>query len=345
MSEYKRFIAYVYEYMQEQKGSNRGFIKVEARNGVCKMDFHLTGIQGQDKCKIYAYAREGKECRAIFLGACAPKSDKLECRVQTGEDQIGKTSYKLGDLGGIILLGEGQRMYGTEWDDIPIRIQEFSFTWQEHEEALSPQRADQQAVEEKPSDTSGSENQQKEGEGATEQPVQEETIEEAAEAVVQEQSLAKEKVQESGEAAETRKPELTIEEIQQMEDIRQLKEEKEEFRPFCDQDMMECYKITPRDLERISRRDQALVNNNFLTHGYYNYHHLLFGREKETKQYILGVPGIYDHQEKFMAVMFGFPNFKAASLPEEEEAASQMGQFGYWYRLIDTPDLYQGDSF
>ena len=119
MSEYKRFIAYVYEYMQEQKGSNRGFIKVEARNSVCKMDFHLTGIQGQDKCSIYAYAREGKECRAIFLGSCAPRGDKLECRVQTSEEQIGNTQYKLGDLGGIILLGDGQKMYGTDWDDVP----------------------------------------------------------------------------------------------------------------------------------------------------------------------------------------------------------------------------------
>ena len=340
MSEYKRFIAYVYEYMQEQKGSNRGFIKVEARNSVCKMDFHLTGIQGQDKCSIYAYAREGKECRAIFLGSCAPRGDKLECRVQTSEEQIGNTKYKLGDLGGIILLGEGQKMYGTEWDDVPKRIQEFSFSWMDKEEPTQENRGEGEVppVNESPQEPRKEEVQEeiKESEGVPasqepEQPPVAEVNETASEAGPQE----------TGDSV----PELTIEEIQQIEDIRQLKEEKEAFNPFCDQDMMECYKIIPRDLERISRRDQALANNNFLLHGYYNYHHLLFAREKESKQYILGVPGIYDHQEKFMAVMFGFPNFKAARPSEEEDAASQMGQFGYWYRLIDTPDLYQGDGF
>ena len=50
--------------------------------------------------------------------------------------------YKLGDLGGIILLGEGQKMYGTEWDDVPIRIQEFSFSWMDKEEPTQENRGE-----------------------------------------------------------------------------------------------------------------------------------------------------------------------------------------------------------
>lgn len=44
--------------------------------------------------------------------------------------------------------------------------------------------------------------------------------------------------------------------------------------------------------------------------------------------YVLGVPGIMDPQEKYMAVMFGFPNFKYA----EEESGCQ--PYGYWYRVL-----------
>ena len=41
MSDYKRFVAYLYEYQNQAKGENRGFVRVEARNGTCQMGFQL----------------------------------------------------------------------------------------------------------------------------------------------------------------------------------------------------------------------------------------------------------------------------------------------------------------
>ena len=35
MASYRRFVAYVYKYQKNRKGANCGFIKVEARNGLC----------------------------------------------------------------------------------------------------------------------------------------------------------------------------------------------------------------------------------------------------------------------------------------------------------------------
>ena len=41
MAEYRRFVAYVYEYLKGKKGSNCGFIRVEAWGKVCRMEIHL----------------------------------------------------------------------------------------------------------------------------------------------------------------------------------------------------------------------------------------------------------------------------------------------------------------
>ena len=70
MPGYRRFIAYVYEYVQGKKGDGKGFIKVEARNGICRMSFKLRGIQGRDSAEVraYGYVREGNSARGIFLG-------------------------------------------------------------------------------------------------------------------------------------------------------------------------------------------------------------------------------------------------------------------------------------
>lgn len=114
--------------------------------------------------------------------------------------------------------------------------------------------------------------------------------------------------------------------------------QQEAFEPFGDGEIVECRKIEPRQFSMLNRRDWALRNNRFLIYGYYHFGHLLVGRIRGRKQYILGVPGMYDQQERFMANMFGFPNFKASHLVELPN-----GKGGYWYRLINPPNFNKGN--
>ena len=41
MSDYRRFIAYLYEYPNNRKGGCCGFVRVESQNGFCRMDFQI----------------------------------------------------------------------------------------------------------------------------------------------------------------------------------------------------------------------------------------------------------------------------------------------------------------
>ncbi|MDO4308010.1 MAG: DUF6128 domain-containing protein [Eubacteriales bacterium] len=108
----------------------------------------------------------------------------------------------------------------------------------------------------------------------------------------------------------------------------------EAFQPFGDEEITDCRKLHLTDLARLNRRDAALRNNRFLQYGYYNFGHLLICRRADGR-YILGVPGGYDQQERFMANMFGFPYFK-----ESRYIQLPKGRGGYWYRLINTPDFH-----
>ena len=102
---------------------------------------------------------------------------------------------------------------------------------------------------------------------------------------------------------------------------------------FNDGELTDCRKITPEELCFLGRRACMLRNNRFLQYGYYNFGHLLLCRNT-CGQWILGVPGGYDQQERFMANMFGFSYFK-----ESPNIRIQKGKGGYWYRLIDAPNL------
>ena len=88
---------------------------------------------------------------------------------------------------------------------------------------------------------------------------------------------------------------------------------------FEDDYFYDCVEVTPELLKQLPIEDDAVVNNSFLVHGYYNFKHILFGKVCENDnntRYFIGVPGMYCNRERFMASMFGFCNFKKSHRSE-----------------------------
>jgi len=91
----------------------------------------------------------------------------------------------------------------------------------------------------------------------------------------------------------------------------------------------EIITIKPQDIGLLPRETWGYGNNSFLLHGYYNHRYLIFARLNNPKgqpRFLLGVPGHYYSNEKYMAAMFGFPNFVLSKVQPAGE-----DRFGYWY--------------
>ena len=108
--------------------------------------------------------------------------------------------------------------------------------------------------------------------------------------------------------------------------------------------------IELKDLRELPKQYWYLGNNSFLLHGFFNYRYLLLGKLPDER-WFLGVPGVYQKQERVMAAIFGFPGFLAAGemrgqrmeLPEEtakgnlqaaEETVREL-QPGAWYHVLE----------
>ncbi len=100
------------------------------------------------------------------------------------------------------------------------------------------------------------------------------------------------------------------------------------IRPFRDE--RDYLSIGPSDFVIFSEESYRAVNNSFLLHGYYNYHHLILTRMERRGEilYYAGVPGNYYDREKQVAVMFGFESFECAEEP------AQQGDFGYYMMRV-----------
>ena len=94
-------------------------------------------------------------------------------------------------------------------------------------------------------------------------------------------------------------------------------------------DGCEILVIKPQDIGLLPRENWVYGNNSFLLHGYYSYRYLILarlGKSGERGRYILGVPGHYGNNEKYMAAMFGFDRFVRSTRQPPRDS-----RFGYWY--------------
>lgn len=90
-----------------------------------------------------------------------------------------------------------------------------------------------------------------------------------------------------------------------------------------------------KNLRELPKRYWYLGNNSFLLHGFFNYRYIIIGSIEEERWFI-GIPGIYQHQERVMAAIFGFPEFiPTAVAGERVNGEEPINHFGYWYRFIE----------
>jgi hypothetical protein len=364
MPGYRRFVAYVYEYRKGKKEENCGYIRVEAREQECRMEVHIRcpGLPADALCRLYGLVRTPEGTKGICIHSFETVQDGMECAISGQRDSLDEAGTRLEQIGGLVLLTDGGAFFGTEWDDIPIRQEEFQRSLTQ-EETENGEKGNNEKEHREPNKKLAEE------QTASVTPEKkEELTEEAAKGVSKEkmEEATKEVADERTESVTSQKtePEITAQEAQL-----DMPEERRRpapvllpgnppafseappapsqapsaptpqpalpgvpFEPFTDGVISDCRRLQLKDLRCLLPCDSGLRNNRFLTHGYYSFGHLLLGKTMDG-QYILGVPGGYDQQERFMAGMFGFPYFK-----ESRQIELPGGRGGYWYRLINAPN-------
>lgn len=356
MTDYSRFIAYIYEYVNGIKQYNAGFTKVEVRNGICKLQLMIKNTGRESKVKVYGLVREDGWLLGILLGEGQTQRQRLDLRMMTDSEKIGGTDYPFRRITGLFIQGAEGRAYATAWDEEPIFLEKFVTELPEKEMEVQASEIEEEKVFEE-TEVSGVAQKYEETEVSEAVQRYEEIKEsERKEGGKERQGWENEKVCEKSEAVEEireEKENILSEKnseqcecniIEEKNEIK-LKNPKEEMEkkserwetivhsfsrtdPFSDEEILECVQISPKDLMMICQEEWRLGRNSFLLHGYYNYRHLILGRTKDDR-WILGVPGVYERQEHFVASRFGFAGFKPAKSNKAEEKP-----FGYWCRVL-----------
>lgn len=102
-------------------------------------------------------------------------------------------------------------------------------------------------------------------------------------------------------------------------------------------------RIDLADIKQMPECNRHLLNNNFLLHGFFNYHYLLEKcvKDESGEHYYMGVPGVYEKPERMMAMLFGFMDFEPARQEEltmgrnEKMPENVNRTFGYYLCPIE----------
>lgn len=321
MPEYRRFIAYFYEYIDGKKRKNAGFAKVELRNGMWRILFRLmTDTVPEGSLQVYGFVREQGYLLGFVLGSMQSRREIGEEWAYQADAMIGHEMYRFADLSGIWFKSADGREFITVWDDEGLDTSKFVLELpQDQNKAADTELLLEEAETEENAELSGEETERKTETGSW-----------AEETGMADQP--KHVLQEELKAAETE----DMSEIKRLsgEDkvlsrpmVEEIYQKRKKFSPFQDEEITDCVQILPCDVIRMQQGNWNVGRSSFLQHGFYQYRHLLFGKQKDGN-YIIGVPGEKNPQEQYMAEMFGYDRFKCSQTCECGK------KYGYWYRTL-----------
>lgn len=308
MSAYRRFISYMYDHLQNSKGKNCGFVKIEIKNSRCTISFQLRHAPCQETCNVYLYCPAESE-PFLYAGSIPIQKGNTGQKLTLDSMHMADSDISFSKCAGLLCTDEKGNNCCTSWtDNITIP-------------AYRPQNS---------SDTSSKKGAPETTSEAVFETTPEIIVAETPEIIPQTMpeetsEIISETISETmSERADSNTQSKSFPEI-----WAHLQAELPALDPFEDNAIVETIRITPSDLGYLQCCKIELEANQFLLHGYKNYHHLILGRIHGETQYIIGIPGVYDPQEQFMAKMFGFPCFKPI-----RECRRKNGQFGYWLRCF-----------
>ena len=368
MAGMKRCVTYIYAYEEEKKGSNVGFARIEIRGQDARIEIHLRGVYAASAaCRVYLFRREaagGKEAAGrkeaagvtgVLVGEMKLANGSGDGAVVLQGGRVGASPYGITEMEGLFFVIGEERILMSRWrEGAPFKVSLSGFReWQPEEkeekaaekgtvaENVAQKKAQEAAVvqAEQNSRMAAQEMAQRKQGGAA--PVQsEQNSRMAAKGMAQDvPSGSGMETAAAGEETEAiHATELPMRNLFPEYDWNAVWEELcREHKPaalFEEWDT-QCIQLELKDLRSLPKKYWYLGNNSFLLHGFFNYRYLVLGRTAEER-WFLGVPGVYQRQERVMAAIFGFPEFFAAGPGGERgDGREPVNHFGCWVRYIE----------
>lgn len=279
MSEFCRFVAYIYEYVDGEKRGNAGYAKVTLRNGMLGIQLKIQTDLSIKKMKLYNFIRQGDRTKGYLQKEGESQNGIWETELSISEEELNHMGCPFENWKGLWITGEEtEKLYISVWDDEILDVSSFEIR-DEKEEQLK--------------------NLEEEGERAERES---HMGYEAMEAKI-EMDRKREKQETSGLAKRWHQFQCQYPHIE----------------PFEDDELTQCIQIAPKDISFLGKMEFCYCNSPFVQQKYMKYQHLLLGLHRDGKFILAVPGVCRGKQDQHLAHMYGFPQFKRAVHQDENQ--------------------------
>ncbi len=339
MADYKRLVSYIYSYSGGVRDKNVGFAKAEVRNGQFKMAVSLKGVYTDtpEVFGVYFMVDKEKSQTGAFsllkIGTVMVNQGIGQYQDILNPSNINQSQYTFDEVSGIAVAREDNRFYMmfSLWEDCALDSSAVKFLEDGYKKP-GAERVPEETAELKETEEAEEAEEELSDRSESGSEVEAEILK-ACQAADEDTVTCE--PEEADLAQEIKVMESTIPEKVQpckKDGFEAVFDNADFIDAFDDDYYYDCVEVSPETLKKLPIEDEAVINNSFLVHGYFNFRHILFGRVRENDnntRYFIGVPGMYCNRERFMASMFGFNNFKKSHRSDYTNP-----YFGYWYQEI-----------
>lgn len=297
MAGIQRFVTYIYAYENGQKYNNAGYAKVETRGNNGRMEIHFAddGVANGVGKVSFLYIKD-KKLVSIPIGEISFENGRGAALFTFHTEMLQNTAVSFHEIDGIGINDSNHQTYMSFWKDVEVP------------------------------------------EAAAMQPDSEEAGSEAAEEIEiqpQQEALSQKEMIEEAEQESLHTMEIPMRNVFPTYTLDAVWKSMAK-NTGCVQinDDVCAIQMELSGLRELPQKYWYFGNNSFLLHGFFNYHHLLWGKLPNGK-WFLGVPGVYHRQERVMASIFGFPGFLPLAEASSENDNMREMQQGIWYHILE----------
>ena len=357
MAEYYRILSYLYRYDKKNKMDCKGFVKAEQKKNGLKITLQIDDerLVEDIKLTLYFYKKEEDQWKIQKLAVLESSRHHEETMLFYPSAKLPE-GFDIRKQYGVILFYQEALFYGSVWIGDEIPVEELLTMYQERPipekpsvekkqihgqstveeeqkfERESEEREDNSEIEQKLEERKDSPETQREPEEKEDGQESEYESQERKDEEESRQRLEESKENQIVQEAERLDKKISTESEDLLQNMWISTEKKAKlvdniFNPA----FRSGYQISIEQLGALGPEARNLSDNQFMAKGYAMYHHLLAGKViyAGKERYCVGVPGIYENRERYMAQLYQFPVFLSLT-----ENRIKTGGFGYWLHLL-----------
>lgn len=365
MADYKRMVSYLYKYKNGVKGENVGYVRVERMNGEVKFVVRMRDQQGPEgiPMQVCMYRKqEGQGLIGFPCGCMELIHGEGEFKGQTQSNNICGGNRTFEDMNGMVIYYNEEMAYGTQWDAVPLDMNQFSCMKENSEGKKQCQKPDGRNPEDTMNRPNGSGNQssliqprqmpqsrempemrqseQMPGTGQLTEPRQMPGISQPEQMLDTERTVDPREIQSTRETKQNQEEYVddlldTLDQQPNQNWNQNWNQNQQEWNQQQNQNMSQNQ--DQRELEEAERgpNTQPLWGNQPHTEqmSFQQIDKIIQNNPRlpNMEGSIIGIPGVYSRENEYLAALFGFKEF----LPLRGMPI-RSGTYGYWIRPLQA---------